>query len=148
MDPTTIRLPADTLAALDSEYSDYGYSTRADYIRAIIEHRDPPYADTPTTSDYERPTTADYERLRERVAALEETVEAMRDDRDSEPSGDVVAFVKANGPVSRSDIVTAFKDEWQARGIKGDSWWRRTARPQLDESPAEYTRNRGWDFPR
>jgi hypothetical protein len=71
MRPTTIRLDEATLSALDSEYVDYGYSDRSDYIRAIIEARDPPVAET-ATSDYA--TTDDYERLRERVAEIEERV--------------------------------------------------------------------------
>lgn len=71
MRPTTIRLDEATLSALDSEYGQYGYSDRSDYIRAIIEHRDPPFENTPTTLDYDYATTDDYERLRERVADLE-----------------------------------------------------------------------------
>lgn len=159
MRPTTLRLPEDTLAALDSEYGEYGYRDRSEYVRAIIEHRDPPYADTETTRDYARVTTDDYERLRQRVADLEGRLDDLEDDAgevlsyDEKPQGSdaedtdadgVVEWVWENQPVSRSDIVAAFESEWRAEGIKGDSWWRRRARPQLEEAGFEYRRNVGW----
>jgi len=181
MDPTTLRLPPDTLAELDSEYSDYGYRSRSDYIRAIIEHRDPPFegeATTPaTTADYDGPTTDDYERLRDRVDELEGRVDeleslnqqsggesasvlvndepAAEESREppssaGQPRGsdaqDVVEYVRKNQPVSRSDIVVAFRDEWEQQGIKGDSWWRRHARDKLKDAGAEFVRNVGWEM--
>jgi len=159
MRPTTLRLPEDTLDALDSEYREYGYRDRSEYVRAIIEHRDPPYADTQTTTDYARMTTDDYERLRQRVADLESRIEDLEDDGgevlsyDEKPQGSgvedtdadgVVEWGRANQPVSRSDIVAAFEEEWRAEGIKGDSWWRRHAKRQLEEAGFEYRRNVGW----
>lgn len=159
MDPTTIRLPATTLADLDSEYADYGYDSRSDYIRAIIEARDPPPATTGTTSDYDGPTTADYERLRDRVAELEGRVADLEPADDIEASADpfspdepqgsdvetaVVEWVREHGPVQRAAIVEAFEAAWQSQGIQADSWWTRHARPALDESGAEYRRNKGW----
>jgi len=182
MDPTTLRLPEDTLAELDSEYSDYGYGSRSDYIRAIIEHRDPPFADDATTAsttpDYGGPTTDDYERLRDRVDELEARLDDLEpelnqqpgdesasmlvnDERaaeesreppssDGQPQGsdvqDVVEYVRENGPVSRSETVAAFRDEWDQLGIKGDSWWRRHARDELEKAGAEFRRNRGWEI--
>jgi len=77
MRPTTLRLDEGTLDDLDSEYGEYGYSDRSEYIRAIIQHRDPPYEDAPTTADYGRPTTADYERLRDRVDELERRLDEL-----------------------------------------------------------------------
>lgn len=97
MDPTTIRLPEDTLADLDSEYADYGYSARSDYIRDIIEHRDPPFETTETTSDYAQPTTDDYERLRDRVDELEERLDEMVDNLNQQNGGsDVASLVKTD----------------------------------------------------
>jgi hypothetical protein len=159
MEPTTIRLPATTLADLDSEYADYGYSSRSDYIRAIIEARDPPPATTEATGDYGRPTTADYERLRDRVAELEDRVADLDPAADmagsatvvspDEPQGSdvetaVVEYVCEHGPVQRSAIIDAFEPRWQSEGIQGDSWWTRRARPALNENGAEYQRNEGW----
>jgi len=167
MDPTTLRLPEDTLAELDSEYSDYGYGSRSDYIRAIIEHRDPPFADdetTPaTTPDYDAPTTDDYERLRERVADLEDRVDGVEDelaqtanetpDIDpgevalSEPDPYPEAVKTALGLVEQSGqhvpkraILDAVPDE----DISDESLWQRHIRPALSDSPAEHTRNKGW----
>lgn len=156
MPPTTIRLPEDTLEQLDAEYADYGYGSRSDYIRAIIEHREPPFADTSTTGDYGLPTTEDYNRLRERVDQLEDRLADLETDDgrevvsfEPEPQGsdvetDVVGWVREHQPVSRSDIVDAFEHEWSSEGIKGDSWWRRHARPALEEDGFSYVRNVGW----
>lgn len=152
MDPTTIRLPPDTLDELDSEYIDYGYGARSDYIRDIIEHRDPPFTDSATTAatttDYDRPTTDDYERLRDRVDELEGRVEELELNQqtgqdadialvndgmedielpadpspDAEPQGsdgqDVVEYVRDNQPVSRSDIIDAFANQWGEKGSR------------------------------
>lgn len=159
MDPTTIRLPATVLADLDSEYADYGYGSRSDYIRAIVEARDPPPATTETTNDYDRPTTSDYERLRDRVAELEDRVADLEPACDIEASADpssagepqgsdaetaVVDWVREHGPAQRAAIVEAFEATWQSQGIQGQSWWERHARPALDERGAEYRRNKGW----
>jgi|GEM_PF-5072884 len=163
MKPTTIRLPADTLEALDSEYGEYGYGDRSEYIRAIIEHRDPPFETTATTNVADRPTTEDYQRLRDRVDELEARLddleggslvqsanqESTAPSPPAEPQGstaedDVVAWVREHQPVSRSDIVDAFEDYWTDRGIKGDSWWRRHARPTLEDAGFEFVRNVGW----
>jgi len=69
---------------------------------------------------------------------------------DGQPQGsdvqDVVEYVRENGPVSRSETVAAFRDEWDQLGIKGDSWWRRHARDELEKAGAEFRRNRGWEI--
>jgi len=167
MDPTTLRLPEDTLAELDSEYSDYGYGSRSDYIRAIIEHRDPPFADDATTSattpDYGGPTTDDYERLRNRADELEARLDGIEDelaqtanetlDMDagevalsaSDPYPEAVetglALVRdADRHVPKRAILDAVPDE----DISEESLWQRHIRPALRESDAEHTRNKGW----
>lgn len=144
MEPTTIRLPAETLAELDSEYGDYGYRTRADYIRDIIAHREPPYETTPATGDYEVATTDELDRLRERVGELEHIVSELRDDRRDETVSDVVEFVRMRQPVSKREIIDAFEEEWSAKEIKGESWWDRHGRAELKESGMEFVRNKGW----
>lgn len=66
---------------------------------------------------------------------------------DQEPTTqpeDVVGWVRENQPVSRQDIVQAFRDEWERRGIQGDSWWRRHAKEELEAAGGEFTRNVGW----
>ena len=69
-------------------------------------------------------------------------------DRDDVEEKDVVAFVRENQPVSKSDIIDEFDEEIASKGIKGESWWTRHARPQLDEAGAEFTRNVGWQVDR
>lgn len=56
----------------------------------------------------------------------------------------VVEWVREHGPVSRSEIVSAFRDRVEERNIKPDSWWRRHAKPELEAAGFEYKRNVGW----
>lgn len=71
MEPNTIRLQPNTWEALDSEYAEYGFSSRAEYIRHIIAHRDE------ITGEHEpntEPNTAEYEAITQRLDELEDTV--------------------------------------------------------------------------
>ena len=69
----------------------------------------------------------------------------LDDDRaEDHEEKDVVAWVREHQPVERSEIINAFEKEIAAKGIKGESWWSRHAKPQLDEAGADYTRNVGW----
>ena len=71
----------------------------------------------------------------------------LDDDRAEEhQEKDVVAWVREHQPVERSEIINAFEEEIEQRGIKAESWWTRHVRPQLEESGAEFTRNVGWRF--
>ena len=71
----------------------------------------------------------------------------LNDDRaEEQEEKDVVAWVREHQPVERSEIINAFEDEIEQRGIKAESWWTRHAKPQLEESGAEFTRNVGWRF--
>jgi len=165
MDPTTIRLPEDTLADLDSEYSDYGYSARSDYIRDIIEHRDPPFETTETTDDYARPTTDDYERLRDRVDELEERLDEIGErtseleqrandgvdiDLSGNPSSDLKPWPKqkqtalellrqADQPLRRSEILERVPDY----DIQDRSIWERHLTPWLKDHGVEKD-GKGW----
>lgn len=73
MEPTTLRLPEDLAEALASEADEYGYGSRAEYIRRILQNR--PERD-PAGGDGDEPgleqRVAD---LEQRLAALEETEE-------------------------------------------------------------------------
>lgn len=63
---------------------------------------------------------------------------------ESEPA-DVVAYVREHQPISRGDIVDSLFDESE-HDIQSDSWWRRHARPELNDAGAEFVRNQGWQF--
>lgn len=113
--------------------------------------------------------------LRDRVAGLEDRVDEIardaelnqqptpddsdvlvKDDSEAPPSppepqgsdGEeaVVEWVFEHQPVSRQEIVAAFSDRVDERGIKPDSWWRRHARPALEAAEFEYERNVGWSM--
>ena len=71
-------------------------------------------------------------------------VEPLESDAEDRASDGVVQWVRENQPASKADIVAAFEDVWESEMIKGDSWWRRDARPQLEEAGFEFVRNKGW----
>ena len=152
MKPTTIRLPQHTLDELDSEYGDYGYGDRSEYIRHIVEHRSVVLEHTQTTGARSPLTTDDYDRLEDRVEELEQRVadlesrgaSSQREPRPRESESGVVEYVREQQPVSRADILRAFDEEIEDRGIKPDSWWRRHGRPALEEAGFEFVRNVGW----
>ena len=154
MPPTTIRLPEDTLEQLDAEYADYGYGSRSDYIRAIIEHREPPFADTSTTGDYGLPTTEDYNRLRERVDQLEDRLADLETDDgrevvsfEPEPQGsDVVEWVSDNQPASKGEILEAFASEIDDSPYTPRTWWEEYQRPALEAHGFVFVRNQGWQL--
>jgi hypothetical protein len=104
-------------------------------------------------------TRDEFEDLTERVAELEDQIAARTDSRGStdrsspvEPRGEdaedavpeVVAWARANQPVSREDVL-----EWAAPrvDIKPESWWKRHGRDDLKDHGAEFVRNVGWRFP-
>ena len=71
----------------------------------------------------------------------------LEDDRvDEHEEPDVVAWVRKNQPVERSEIVDAFQEQIEQQGIKNKSWWKRHARPQLVDADAQHTRNVGWQI--
>jgi Arc/MetJ-type ribon-helix-helix transcriptional regulator len=75
MEPTTLRLPADLAEALAAEAEEYGYGSRAEYVRRILRNRpegDPATADT---GPGDEPTLA------ERVDELERRLAAVEDER-------------------------------------------------------------------
>lgn len=65
MQPTTVRLSEEERDALDAEARERGFSTRANYLRWIITHREELFANG---------------ELAERVEALEERVDALEAD--------------------------------------------------------------------
>ncbi|SDD79628.1 ribbon-helix-helix protein, CopG family [Natrinema hispanicum] len=152
MKVTTLRLPEAMYEALNAE-AEAEEMSLSEYIREILRERE-------NTQENTQPNTTEYDdRLREleqRLADLENQVstpDAPRGvgDGHADPKGesgetDVVEWVRENQPVSRSEIVAAFRDEIDDRGIKPDSWWRRHARPALEEAGGEFTRNVGWEF--
>lgn len=81
----------------------------------------------------------EFDTLEQRVGNLEQLV-------GDELPDDVVTYVCENQPASRKEICAAFADEIDELGIKGDSWWRRHARPALEDGGAEFTRNVGWEI--
>ena len=70
----------------------------------------------------------------------------QRDRVEDQNDTDVVAWVRKNQPVERSEIVDAFQEQIEQQGIKNKSWWKRHARPQLVDADAQHTRNVGWQI--
>ena len=70
--------------------------------------------------------------------------EPLESDGEDRAVDDVVAWTRENQPASKADIVEEFADVWESEMIKGDSWWRGEARPQLEEAGFEFVRNKGW----
>lgn len=54
-----------------------------------------------------------------------------------------VEWARDHAPVSRADIVDACYDE-DAVEVSADTWWRKRARPALEDAGMEFTRNVGW----
>jgi len=132
--------------------------SKADVVRQCIDavrtgsvQTDEDHTEPVTTGEH-RPGEID--RLRDRVDELEQRLDRLEADTEPvdsgpepQPSGaedDVVAWVRKHQPASRSEIVDAHHEAIDREGIKPDSWWRRRARPQLEESGFEYVRNVGW----
>jgi Arc/MetJ-type ribon-helix-helix transcriptional regulator len=80
MKVTTLRLPDDLLERLDDEYSEYGYSSRSEYVRWLLERRDRIHENTATTED--TPAYSDRDTLVEltdRVDKLEARLKALEE---------------------------------------------------------------------
>jgi len=75
MKPTTLRLPQNTLTALDQEWEEYGFDNRTEYIRHILDNRS---VVIENTVPYSKENT---ENLGERVDELEKRVEELENDR-------------------------------------------------------------------
>ena len=149
MRPIPIRLPESMADALEAEAADRELSL-AEYCRQLLRRRDE--LDLNQQSD---PSDAEMlvkrlDEIESRLASLEAAAGGGDFDANPRPSsgGDgaaaVVEYVRDQGPVSRSDIVEAFAAEIDELGIKPESWWKRRARPTLNEAGAEFVRNVGW----
>ena len=149
MRPIPIRLPESMADALEAEAADRELSL-AEYCRQLLRRRDE--LDLNQQSD---PSDAEMlvkrlDEIESRLASLEAAAGGGDFDANPRPSsgGDgaaaVVEYVRDQGPVSRSDIVEAFAAEIDDLGIKPESWWKRRARPTLNEAGAEFVRNVGW----
>ncbi len=76
MEPTTLRLPENTLDALDREYTEYDFDNRTEYIRFILDNRGVVMENTePNTGATTNP-------LRERVEELERRVDSLESERE------------------------------------------------------------------
>ena len=53
-------------------------------------------------------------------------------------------WARENAPASRKEIVAACYDG-DAVDVTADTWWRKRARPALEEAGLEFVRNRGWE---
>ena len=148
MRPIPIRLPESMADALEAEAADRELSL-AEYCRQLLRRRDE--LDLNQQSD---PSDAEMlvkrlDEIESRLASLEAAAGGGDFDANPRPSsgGDgaaaVVEYVRDQGPVSRSDIVEAFAAEIDDLGIKPESWWKRRARPTLNEAGAEFVRNVG-----
>lgn len=106
MNPITLRFPDDLLSELESEAEEYGYSSRAEYIRHILQNR---LDNNPAMTNDKNGTSADMGRIQSnsedidsiqselgdidtQISALEAKVEAlsqkMERTRDKEDDGD------------------------------------------------------------
>ena len=152
MRPIPIRLPESMADALEAEAADRELSL-AEYCRQLLRRRDE--LDMPPDGSDGDAAAADaiadrLDEIESRLASLEAAAGGGDFDANPRPSsgGDgaaaVVEYVRDQGPVSRSDIVEAFAAEIDDLGIKPESWWKRRARPTLNEAGAEFVRNVGW----
>lgn len=116
MNPITLRLPEELLTELESEAEDHGYSSRAEYIRHILQNRSDEY---PVLSDNEIPevdskivasNTEEIEDIQSelgdvtlQIQALESRVEALAEklDRDEESAK---GKIEDSGPMSVAPI--------------------------------------------
>lgn len=73
MEPTTLRLPADLAEELSAEAEEYGYGSRAEYVRRILQHRPKGGPEARTTDGGD---------LRERVDEIETRLAALEEARD------------------------------------------------------------------
>ena len=55
-----------------------------------------------------------------------------------------VEWARENAPASRKEIVAECYDA-DAVDVNSDTWWRKRARPALEEAGMEFARNRGWE---
>lgn len=106
MDPITLRIQTDLLSELESEAEEYGYSSRAEYIRHILQNRS---ERNPAIANEKDGRSADMERIQSnsddidsiqsklgdidmQISALEAKVEALSQKmdrtRDKEDDGD------------------------------------------------------------
>lgn len=99
MDPITLRIQTDLLSEIESEAEELGYSSRAEYIRQLLQHRDPTRELLATNSSVEladpervATNTDDIKELHQqlqiaerRIEALEERIET-RDDNANTPN--------------------------------------------------------------
>jgi len=101
-------------------------------------------------------------RLDARLTAIEEQLAELTDDGETDthsedetptPQGvktplhepeKAVAWARENTPASRKEIVAECYDG-DAVDVNSDTWWRKRARPALEEAGMEFTRNRGWE---
>lgn len=142
MQPTTLRLRPNTIDKLDTEYVEYGYRDRSEYIRHIIENRSVVVENTEIAGEGTPVTSEDYDQLETRVDELEQRLSDLEGQSSDEQS--IIEYVKENQPVSRTDILSnCVPDDYDG---KPDSWWRRHGREKLEEAGGEFTRNVGWEI--
>jgi Arc/MetJ-type ribon-helix-helix transcriptional regulator len=87
MQPTTLRLSEDLIEALDEEAEEAGFSSRSEYIRYLLTHRDTIRQDSssdtgPNTSDTAMPNevTTELSSLADRLEAVEAQVTDLEDE--------------------------------------------------------------------
>jgi len=131
--------------------ADYDYATTADYERLqdFVDDLEARVAELERGRESEAadtPPTAAPEAVRSGVGEAAEDRSSASEPQGASGEDGVAEWVAEHGPVNRADIVEAFEAEWQERGIKPDSWWRRHGRPELEAAGAEFTRNVGWSI--
>lgn len=106
MEPTTLRLPADLAAELASEADEYGYGSRAEYIRRILRNR--PAEDPVATDD------GDGTPLRERVDELEDRLAALEAERERQDGDGTGASERAPGEYAEGvwAVVESVAEDW------------------------------------
>lgn len=128
MHPITLRIPNDLLSEIESEADDLGYSSRAEYIRQLLQNRDHAREalstdDTETVVD---PSTvesnseqieamaANIEAIIERVEHIEHRVEANSGDTDSQEVSTTTAGsdpIKESSPTPMDELDSWLEEE-------------------------------------
>ena len=128
MHPITLRMPNDLLSEIESEADDLGYSSRAEYIRQLLQNRAHAREalSTETTEQVVDPDsvksnteqieaiTADLETLLDRVDQLEQQLEANNryTDTNETTSGTTISDTSSEGAPTAIDELETWLEEY------------------------------------